>query len=147
MQRVEHALTRIESDLSNRNVWVATALSLMVPGLGQVYNGKIIKGGIIFLTSFLVIPYLYGIYDAYRDAGGEMPRAPKLLTESLEVRLTREAARRGGEISVTEGVVATGRSFGDIEACLDDMCKRGYVEIGNRSDSGVVVYRFGQLHV
>ena len=47
---------------------VAALLSLLVPGGGQMYNEQVLKGELILLTSFLLIPWAYGIVDAYRTA-------------------------------------------------------------------------------
>jgi Tfp pilus assembly protein PilE len=52
---------------SYRNPLLAAMLSL-VPGVGQVFNGEASKGIVIFLTSWLIIPWIYGIYDAYQTA-------------------------------------------------------------------------------
>jgi len=51
-----------------RNPWIAAGLSLVLPGFGQIYNGQMGKGFFIFLTSWLVAPWLYGIWDAFRMA-------------------------------------------------------------------------------
>lgn len=51
-----------------RHVWTAVILSIIFPGMGQVYNGQVGKGVFILLTCFLVFPYVYGIMDAYRTA-------------------------------------------------------------------------------
>lgn len=59
-----------------RNPSLAVALSL-IPGLGQVYNGNLIWGLILFFASLIgllifIIPgvciWIYSIYDAYRTA-------------------------------------------------------------------------------
>ncbi len=61
---------------------VAAVLSFFVTGLGQIYNGQILKGLIFMaiallnvllmwvLIGFLTAPlfWIYGIYDAYRSA-------------------------------------------------------------------------------
>ncbi|MBW2734424.1 MAG: hypothetical protein JRH20_18715 [Deltaproteobacteria bacterium] len=132
------------------------ALSLMLPGLGQVYNRQLGKGVAVFFFAFLVVPYFYGILDAYFTARANN-RKERFLTpafvpllsappvRSLEQELLDAARARGGDLSVTEGVMATGRGFDEVEAQLDAMCVSGYVDIGNRAESGVVVYRFGQL--
>ena len=135
---------------------LAAALSLVLPGLGQLYNGQLVKGLLVFFTAFLVVPYIYGIIDAYLVARRPMlpasevqhllpaPRpAPK--PRSLEVQLVQAAQDRGGTLSVTEGVAATGRSFKEVEGKLDEMARAGHVDIGNRPDSGVVIYRFADL--
>lgn len=49
--------------------WLAALASFFIPGLGQLYTGQSFgKAALIFCTSFLVIPWIYGIYDAYRAA-------------------------------------------------------------------------------
>lgn len=47
---------------------VTAVLLGLFPGLGQVYNGQLAKGLIIFFTSWLVVPWIYGMYDAYATA-------------------------------------------------------------------------------
>ncbi len=46
----------------------ALLFGLFVPGLGQVYNGDWCKGVAIFLTGWLILPWLYGIVDAIINA-------------------------------------------------------------------------------
>jgi len=66
-------------------------------------------------------------------------------TESLRMKLLEAAAKRNGQLSVTEGVMVTGKPFDVVEAELDAMAKSGYVGISNDPDTGMVVYTFGQL--
>lgn len=54
---------------------LAAILSFFIPGLGQLYNGQVIKGIVIFITFAVliwacigIVPWLYGIYDAYMTA-------------------------------------------------------------------------------
>lgn len=47
---------------------LAAFLSFLFPGAGQVYNGQIGKGFLILLTSWMVVPWIYGIRDAYKTA-------------------------------------------------------------------------------
>jgi len=55
---------------------VAALLSLVVPGCGQAGYGHILKGFLILLGSPLLIPWIYGCIDAYREtrrgAAGEI---------------------------------------------------------------------------
>ena len=44
---------------------LAVTLAFLVPGAGQVYNGQVRKGLAVFFTCWMVLPWLYGIYDAY----------------------------------------------------------------------------------
>jgi hypothetical protein len=51
-------------------------MGFIIAGAGQIYNGQTGKGILIFLTGWLFIPWLYGIFDAYSTAkrinSGEM---------------------------------------------------------------------------
>lgn len=72
--------------------------------------------------------------------------APRALTENeFRLALTQTAQSHGGSISVTQGVLATGKNFGDVEAMLDKMAHSGYVDIGNDPETGVMVYIFREL--
>ncbi|WP_245527600.1 NINE protein [Methanotorris igneus] len=52
-----------------KSVGIAVLLSALIPGAGQMYLGKVGKGIIILLTFwFFLIPYIYGIYVAYKSA-------------------------------------------------------------------------------
>ena len=58
-----------------RDPLVAALLSFLMAGGGQMYNEQVLKGELIFLTWFLIIPWLYGIVDAYRTASRLPPLA------------------------------------------------------------------------
>jgi len=47
---------------------LAATLSLIMPGLGQFYNGQVGKGILVFLTFCLIFPWIIGIIDAYNTA-------------------------------------------------------------------------------
>ena len=51
-----------------KNPVLAMILSLIIPGLGQIYLGKTKRGLIILLTFWLIVPWIYGIIDAYQTA-------------------------------------------------------------------------------
>lgn len=51
-----------------KNPGVAFLLSLIFPGGGQFYNGHAGKGIIVLLTFWLVVPYLWSLFDAYNSA-------------------------------------------------------------------------------
>ena len=63
----------------------------------------------------------------------------------LKHQLLDAAIELGGELSVTEGVAATGASFNEVETTLNELLRTGYIDIDNRPDSGVIVYRFTEL--
>jgi len=51
-----------------KNPGVAMLLSIIFPGGGQFYNGHAGKGILILLTFWLVLPWIWGIFDAYSCA-------------------------------------------------------------------------------
>ncbi len=51
-----------------RSPALAAILSFIIAGLGQIYNGQIGKGLLIFFTCWLIIPWVIGIFDAYSTA-------------------------------------------------------------------------------
>jgi hypothetical protein len=61
------------------------------------------------------------------------------------VKLLKAAHSRGGQISVTQGVLDTGASFAEVEATLKAMVQTGYVTVDNHPASGVVIYDFIEL--
>lgn len=65
--------------------------------------------------------------------------------DHLMVKLVNAAHSRGGQLSVTQGVLDTGASFAEVEATLKDMVKSGYVTVDNHPLSGVVLYDFIEL--
>jgi TM2 domain-containing membrane protein YozV len=65
--------------------------------------------------------------------------------EKFRVKLVQAAAQYGGKLSVTQGVMATGKTFEEVETALDGMVRSGYVDVTNDDNTGVVVYNFGQL--
>jgi hypothetical protein len=48
-------------------------------------------------------------------------------------------------LSVTQGVMATGATFAEVEVAFRELLKSGYVSIENDSVSGVVTYYFHEL--
>ena len=75
------------------------------------------------------------------------PAAPTALPprQTVQQSLLRAAQQNGGALTVTQGVVATGMTFEQVEESLREMVAKGYVDVDNAPDSGVVVYRFPEL--
>jgi len=73
---------------------LASILSAIIGGAGQIYNGQIGKGLLIFFTSWLIVPWIYGIYDAYQIAekinSGEIsvPNRPGCAIAAIIVMIT-----------------------------------------------------------
>jgi TM2 domain-containing membrane protein YozV len=71
--------------------------------------------------------------------------AQPLSQDTLMIKLTQAAQRRGGKISVTQGVIETEANFAEVEQALEQMVKKGYVGVENHPVSGVVMYDFLEL--
>jgi DNA-binding IclR family transcriptional regulator len=61
------------------------------------------------------------------------------------VELIKAAESRGGSLTVTQAVKATGASFAEVETTLKEMLKSGYVKIDNDPSTGAVTYHFHEL--
>lgn len=61
--------TSLKTEKKPPEPWLAALASFLIPGLGQLYTKQSFgKAALIFCTSWLILPWLYGIYDAYRTA-------------------------------------------------------------------------------
>jgi TM2 domain-containing membrane protein YozV len=67
-QGMDKAQRAMFYETKDKNVGIAMVLSIVIPGTGLMYIGKIGKGIIILLTSWLVVPYFYGLYATYHDS-------------------------------------------------------------------------------
>ena len=72
---------------------------------------------------------------------GEMPRARR----SPQQLLLDAAVAEGGMLTVTQASQVTGLDFNEAEGIRRDMVAKGYVDVGNEPESGVVVYYFPEL--
>ena len=79
-------------------------------------------------------------------AAGPQPEAQAIKPEPAELMtlLLREAERHGNQLTVKQGVLATGRTFNEVAECLNGMVDSGYVDVDNAKGSGVVIYVFGE---
>jgi TM2 domain-containing membrane protein YozV len=137
-------------------------------GLHRLYNGKIGTGllwlftlglfGVGQFVDLLLIPNVVDDYELrlrarYGLSSNGVPLTQSTITETavrptddqLMIRLLRAAHPKGGKISVTQGVMATGANFAQVEAVLNEMVKSGYVSSNNDPDTGVVFYHFHEL--
>ena len=148
---------------------------LQVHGLHRLYNGKILTGllwmfsfglfGFGQIIDLLLIPNMVDEHNTKLRArqgllpDGALPHqatiqrviattpAPLPAPEPnpLLANLLKAAEARGGKLSVTQGVMATGASFAHVEATLIHMVKVGYADITNDPETGVVTYEFKEL--
>ena len=55
-------------EVMKKKVGLITLISIFIPGGGQIYQGSYLKGILILLLAWLILPWLYGIYDAHTGA-------------------------------------------------------------------------------
>ncbi len=132
-------------------------------GLHRLYNGEI-RTGLLWLCTFgfgglgqlldlMLIPKMVEVHNdrliEQSFAAVEQKRlaslAERMPHSASIVELLKAAEARGGKLSVTQGVMATGLSFTQVEALLGELLKSGYVDIGNDPETGVVLYEFHEL--
>lgn len=81
--------------------------------------------------------------------GAKSPNLFEVVSSGIQqkatIALLKAADSHGGKLSVTQGVMATGLSFQQVEALLTEMLKSGYVELVNDPETGIVLYEFREL--
>ncbi|HIK07307.1 MAG TPA: TM2 domain-containing protein [Trichormus sp. M33_DOE_039] len=150
--------------------YILCGLGFVVPigGLHRLYNGQIGTGllwlctfGLFYVGQFVDLFLLPGMVEEYKrnlraQAGvssfGVPLNHPVVASQvhppkgnELMIRLIEVAESRGGSLTVTQGVKATGASFAEVETALKEMFKSGYVKIDNDPVSGAVTYYFHEL--
>jgi TM2 domain-containing membrane protein YozV len=68
MPTLNARLTTARRSEADHSPGTAALLSLVLPGMGQVYNGQFERAGWYALGALLVVPWLLSIGDAYRTA-------------------------------------------------------------------------------
>jgi TM2 domain-containing membrane protein YozV/predicted transcriptional regulator len=152
-------------------LWLGGLVGLA--GLHRLYNGKTWTGllwlfsgglfGVGQLLDLVLIPKMVDNHNARLlepqnvssfSASLYQPAIQRLVEPSdlqqayrnqAIVDLLKAAEAKGGKLSVTQGVIATGLSFFQVEEMLQEMLRTGYVEIGNDPETGVVVYDFKEM--
>jgi len=124
---------------------VMAALLGIFPGLGQVYNGQLLKGFVVFFTCWLIIPWIYGVYDAYVTARRINEReidtnpSPAILTGCLVLIVLVFGFFSGGPFFLVRGVFGTVQDI--IGLAPQRQVERVFTEIAEgleayRSDNG-----------
>ena len=138
-------------------------------GLHRLYNGKIgtglvwlFTGGVFGIGQFVDLLLIPNMVDEYeqklRAKAGLSPTGVPMnqqaiaeqvyhpTGEQLMIALLHAAEAKGGSLTVTQGVSATGAGFAEVEATLKEMLKSGYVRIDNNPITGAVTYYFDELN-
>ncbi len=71
--------------------------------------------------------------------------SPPAVQENLRQALLRAALQHEGCLSVTQGVLATGRAFAEVEQVLNEMVASGYIYTRNHPQTGVIEYVFKEV--
>lgn len=141
---------------------------LGIGGLHRLYNGKIATGllwlctgGLLYIGQLVDLLLIPGMVDEYeqnlRLKAGLSPlglpvnqpivnsQVYRPTGNQLMVQLLEAAESKGGSLTVTQGVKATGASFAEVEKVLREMLKSGYVRIDNDPITGAVTYHFHEM--
>lgn len=96
----------------------------------------------LVVDAFFIPGWVRDFQRAYAKA--ERKLEAEDMIEMLTLPLTRAAQKHGGTLTVAQGVLETGLTFTQIEQCLMEMSKTGYVGIEN-ADDGNLQFVFGDL--
>jgi TM2 domain-containing membrane protein YozV len=154
-------------------LWVV-AFIVPIAGLHRFYNKKYASGLLWFCTwgffgigQFLDLFFIPGMVEEHNlkqqmrlglSPYGYYPQQPTvqrvvdvpvveppMTLEEKMLKLLKAAQQRKGTISVTQAVLDTELSFGEVEETLKQMMKMGYVQVGNDFETGIVTYHFTEL--
>jgi TM2 domain-containing membrane protein YozV len=140
-------------------LWLGWPLGL--GGLHRFYLGRPISGFFYLITwGFLGIGQLIDLFRMPRLVreenlkllreeaevlGGAVGALPAADTPNVRQLLLQAASTNDGKLSITQGVMATGRDFAEVQVVLDEMVRSGYVGMDNDPATGHMVYYFPQL--
>lgn len=101
----------------------------------------------VFLLSWLlgVVHTQVARQSIDRRIARTMAAAAATPDEALRQALLRAALKHGGVLSVTQGVMETGKAFPDVERILKAMVEAGYVYTRNHPTTGVIEYVFQEM--
>ena len=158
--------------MNNERVVTSYVLSAVwffgLAGLHRLYNGKIGTGllwlftfGVFGLGQFVDLFLIPNMVDEYqlkfmaKNGLGPygLPLSQPTITathtwlpvDSFTIKLLKAAQARGGKLSITQAVMATGASFAQVEAAMQEILRSGYASITNDPETGVVLYHFHEL--
>ena len=98
--------------------------------------------GWMVLDAFLIPGWVRRFQSEYAVAEDKVKS--EYLGEVVTLPLTRAAQKYGGNLTVSQAVLETGLTFAQVEHCLMELSKTGYVGIEN-TDDGSLLFVFGDL--
>ncbi len=126
--------------------WLVGAMAILTPLLPNPETGPMVwLIGVLcwwVLDAFLLPGWIRG-FQANHAAAAEQLEAEDMV-QVLTIPIMRAAQKQGGRLTVPQAVVATGFTFTEVEKCLTEMAKTGYVKIEN-TDDGNLLFVFGDL--
>jgi TM2 domain-containing membrane protein YozV len=141
-------------------LWLGWPLGL--GGLHRFYLGRPVSGFFYLITwGFLGVGQIIDLFRMSRLVreenlkllgaeaevlGGATRALPAAEGPNTRQLLLQAAARNDGKLTVTQGVLASGRDFAEVERILDQMVKAGYVGMDNDPATGHIFYYFPQLN-
>lgn len=119
---------------------------MLIPKMVEVYNARLAEKYQPLLKNHPVALTI-GQVKPTKFIGAKSPKLfdSTLSQQKATIALLKAAESNGGKLSVTQGVMATGLSFQQVEVMLTEMLKSGYVELMNDPETGIVLYEFKEL--
>ena len=139
-------------------------------GIHRLYNGKIASGllwlftwgffGVGQVVDLFLIPDMAeeqrmrmlvraGVNPMMVPETVRVPVAAQTIAKPTAEDLTRQilkvAKENNGRVTVVQAVMATSLSFETVEEILVGLYRKGYAEIENHHDTGVITYHFPGL--
>jgi hypothetical protein len=138
-----HWLAWIQAGILARYPWYyVIGVVYALPFLGWFVSKR-------FPLSFFLLSWVLGLLHAQLhkpDINQRIANAAAASTrEPLRQALLQAALKHRGALSVTLGVLETGKSFPEVERVLNDMVASGYVSVRSNPETGVVEYVFREL--
>ena len=130
-------------------LWLLTGGLLGVGQIIDLFRMKTLvrnanfRDGLVQFPRQAISPQQVTVTPAQIGSGATSPKRSR--RASLRHQLLTAAMDNGGEITLSQGVLATDKSFEEVEKVLNDMVDKGYADIDNAPRSGVIVYRFPEL--
>ncbi|MGG6265957.1 TM2 domain-containing protein [Leptolyngbya sp. AN03gr2] len=121
---------------------------ILIPRMVEVHNARLAEKYILD-SNPTVLKIEQVTLKPTKFLGARSPTlfevVPSVIQQKATIALLKAADSNGGKLSVTQGVMATGLSFQQVEALLTEMLKSGYVELANDPETGIVLYEFREL--